>query len=160
MTSFYLSDTKRLRQVRKARDARNELDVLLRDIVVQARREFDVKTAFVTLVDEDVQYLLAGDVNGQKTTDRAVSFCAHSLGSRRCFVVEDARHDSRFCLNPLVMQPPHLVFYAGAPIVVAGDAHVGNFVVMDQAPRPFGPAQCQRLQDFAAQAAQHMQFES
>jgi GAF domain-containing protein len=42
-----------------------------------------------------------------------VSFCAHALALNEILIVSDAKLDSRFARNPLVLGEPFIRFYAG-----------------------------------------------
>lgn len=76
--------------------------------------------ALVSLVDGDRQWFkskkgIDPDISG---TDRCVAFCTHAImpNAPPCFIVKDTLLDPRFCNNPMVLGPPYVRFYAGAPI--------------------------------------------
>jgi len=66
-------------------------------------------------------------------------------------VVPDARLDFRFADSPLVKGPPHIRFYAGAPLISPEGYKLGTFCIIDSEPRPNGLSQEQRdtLRDLA-----------
>jgi GAF domain-containing protein len=51
------------------------------------------------------------------------------------FVINDARSDERFADNPLVTTPPHVIFYAGAPLRKPSGFVIGTLCIIDHEPR-------------------------
>lgn len=86
-------------------------------------------------------------------TGRDVAFCSYTTLREQegCFVVLDAHSDIRFAANPLVTGPPHIAFYAGAPIYHPSSPYkVGSFCIIGKEPRAsFDEAQQHNLQLFA-----------
>ncbi len=62
------------------------------------------------------------------------SFCAHVLRGFGVLWVADALLDARFADDPLVVEKPHVRFYAGAPLKL-DDVHIGTLYVLDDQPR-------------------------
>lgn len=62
-----------------------------------------------------------------------ISFCHAAIASEDLFEVPDAQADPRFSDNPLVTGKPHLRFYAGMPLRVAG-LPMGTVCVVDHEP--------------------------
>ena len=77
---------------------------------------FDVPAAFVTLLDADDQWFVANHGFEVKWMPRTTSFCTHVIQQSGPMVVPDATRDDRFLANPLIVQPPNVRFYAGAPL--------------------------------------------
>jgi ribonuclease BN (tRNA processing enzyme) len=96
---------------------------------------FDVPIAAVTLVDRDRQWFKASCGLPARETPRDESFCAHIVAQPATMIVPDALLDPRFAENPGVVGAPHLRFYAGHPLVLAGGHCVGTFCIADVSPR-------------------------
>ena len=109
----------------------------------------DVPVCLVSLVDAQRQWFLSnrglGDV---RETGRELAFCGHAIMPRSdgglhsdepvdVFVVRDAEADDRFRTNSLVTGWPHIRFYAGTALRVAGSDGVkraiGTLCVIDTA---------------------------
>lgn len=119
-------------------------------IVRLAARVFGVRTALVSLVDAERQWFKAKVGLEACETPRDVSFCGHAILDPEGLVVEDAHRDPRFADNPLVTGPPHIAFYAGAPLRSPEGLALGTLCLLDSAPRSFGPEERQTLHDLAA----------
>lgn len=101
--------------------------------------------ALVSLVDEGRQWFKARRGLAMTETSRAVSFCAHVVETGQTVVVEDTRRDERFANNPLVIDDPRLVFYAGAPLETADGFTLGTLCVLDHQPRVLSAEQLDML---------------
>lgn len=104
-------------------------------IVEFAAGEFDVPVCLISLVDRDRQWFKARIGIAACETPRDVSFCAHALGSSDLLLVPDALLDPRFHDNPLVTGPPHIRFYAGAPLACNDGLVIGTLCLIDTRPR-------------------------
>ncbi|KAL4854405.1 putative serine/threonine-protein kinase SIS8 [Chlorella vulgaris] len=99
---------------------------------------FGVPISLVSLVDSERQWFKS--VQGLGTcmqTGREESFCAWTLLPETPYVliVEDALEDKRFRSNPLVVGPPHIRFYAGAPLISSASGYrYGTLCVIDTKP--------------------------
>jgi len=129
-------------------DSEREFD----DIVQIATAVTGTPVALVSLVDRDRQWFKARRGLDVAETSRDVSFCAHAILGSSPLVVEDATRDDRFAENPLVTGDLGLRFYAGAPILVDGNA-LGTVCAIDYAPRHLPEDQLRALEALARQAA-------
>lgn len=99
-----------------------------------AARHFHVPIALVSLVDEGRQWFKSRCGLDVPQTSRRLSFCAHTILENRVMVVADTFHDERFSENELVTGPPHIRFYAGAPLNAPGGLLLGTFCIIDRCP--------------------------
>jgi GAF domain-containing protein len=104
-------------------------------IVEFAAQEFAVPIALISLLDENRQWFKARVGVDVCETARDISFCGHVILQPDLFVIPDARADERFADNPLVTNPPHVIFYAGAPLRMPSGFVIGTLCIIDHAPR-------------------------
>ena len=114
-----------------------------------ARRLFGVPIALISLVDANRQWFKSRQGLDAPETPRDISFCGHAILGDDIFVVEDALTDPRFADNPLVTGPPHIRFYAGAPLSSADGHRVGTLCIIDRQARFFPADDRQDLRELA-----------
>jgi len=114
-----------------------------------AKHMFDVPIAIVSLVDENRQWFKSCIGLPIKNVSREVTFCGHVILDKQVLIIPDTRLDERFADNPLVIEEPHVRFYAGCPLTVNG-YRLGTLCIVDQKPRHFSPKEVAILQDLAA----------
>ncbi|UXH78429.1 GAF domain-containing protein [Roseateles amylovorans] len=103
------------------------------DRIVQfAAEEFGVPIALLSLIDENRQWFKARFGLAVCETSRDVSFCGHAIHAPQVMVVPDATEDPRFADNPMVVGPPHIRFYAGAPLEPRPGVRIGTLCLIDR----------------------------
>ncbi len=107
----------------------------------------DVPIALISLVDVDRQWFKSSYGLGVRQTPREVAFCAHAILGEDILVVSDALLDPRFADNPVVTGDPHVRFYAGVPLTVAGGSRVGTLCLVDHRPRELDDTAKRLLRD-------------
>ncbi|XVU22407.1 GAF domain-containing sensor histidine kinase [Actinoplanes sp. CA-054009] len=119
------------------------------DIVTLAAQLCRAPMAAISLIDGERQWLKSrlGIEVCEVARDR--SFCAHAMFSDGVMQVPDARLDPRFRDNPAVTGDPHVVFYAGAPLVTASGQALGALCVIGHEPRLLTPAEATGLRTLA-----------
>jgi len=122
----------------------------------------DVPIALISLVGEDHQWFKARTGLDATQTSRNTSFCAFTFtpedpSSSTMFVIENAKADPRVVNNPLVTGPPHIIFYAGSPIVTSDGIRLGALCAIDRVPRSISPFQAQVLVNFSQLTALEIQ---
>jgi diguanylate cyclase (GGDEF)-like protein len=115
-----------------------------------AAHAFNMPAAVVGLMDADRLWFKSRFGLDVPQLDRQIAFCAYAvMRPDELLVVEDLSKDQRFQDNPLVTQPPHLRFYAGAPLVDPNGMALGTIAVVDSQPRTFSEAQGAALKDLS-----------
>jgi len=112
-----------------------------------AQKVFAVSFAGVSFVEGERQWFKskAGLPIGDSSRD--LSFCGHAITGSEIFVVEDAVLDPRFAENPLVVEDPHIRFYAAQPVRGPGGHNVGTLCIMDKNPREFTAEDQETMRD-------------
>lgn len=129
------------------------------DLVLLASTICQTPMAAVTLIDEHRQWFKATVGIDESETPRDVAFCTHTIQQPDLLIVEDATLDSRFAGNPGVLNdPPHIRFYAGAPLITSEGHALGSLCVVDRVPRHLAPEQEQALQALSRQVAAQIEM--
>ena len=129
----------------------DDIGALVRDIA-------HTPIGIISLVDENRQWFKSCIGLDAKETPRNISFCGHTILQRTPLIIEDALNDPRFCDNPLVLQEPHIRFYAGFPLIASNGLALGSLCAVDQQPRQLQPHQIQAMERLARLAVQQMEL--
>lgn len=114
---------------------------------------FRVPVAFFSVVGETRQFIKASVGLDLEETSRADSFCKRTILKRGIYSVADASKDPDYASNPFVWSPPHIRFYAGAPVVIERRHAIGSLCIVDHRPREFDEAQRRMLWHFSVMLA-------
>jgi adenylate cyclase len=118
-------------------------------IVRLAAKIFGVPIAYISLVEEDRQWLKARQGLCQVETSREQSFCGYAILQEGIMVVADAQMDSRFKDNPMVTGEPYVRFYAGRPLRSLEGYNVGSLCLMGKNPRTLDESEQELLHQLA-----------
>ena len=121
-----------------------------------AKRLFGVPMALVSLVDSDRQWFKSCTGLDAWETPRDISFYGHAILGNDIFLIPDAALEERLGDNPLVVNEPHVRFYAGCPLSVPNGSKLGTLCVMDRKPRNFTEDDLALLRDLAHIAEQEL----
>ena len=148
----------RLEALRSYRILDTDPEQAFDDIVLLASQICGTPISLITLVDENRQWFKARVGVSLTETSRSVSFCAHAIQGKEIFVIPDALQDERFRENPLVLDDPHLRFYAGAPLVTRDGHALGTLCIVDRVPRTFTEEQAHALDALRRQAEAQLEL--
>lgn len=108
--------------------------------------------ALISLIDDDRQWFKSHHGLEATETPRDYAFCAHAINApNEPFIILDSRNDIRFHDNPLVTQEPHVIFYAGIPLVDREQFPLGTLCVIDNQPKKLSDKQLNSLRALANQ---------
>ncbi|GLE02369.1 hypothetical protein PINS_up011207 [Pythium insidiosum] len=94
--------------------------------------------AYVSIIEDEEQILVANIGMAHSTLPRELSFCAHTICQPSVLVVLDTKTDDRFRENPMVKGEKGAVkirYYAGATIFSRDGHALGTVAVLDTKPR-------------------------
>lgn len=114
-----------------------------------AQKHFNVPVALVSLIDTNRQWFKSNQGLDASETPREIAFCAHAILSKNILYISDALEDQRFADNPLVIGPPNIRFYAGAPLSGSDGSLVGTLCIIDFKTRDFTVDELTVLRDLA-----------
>lgn len=107
--------------------------------------------ATVGFIDRDRHWLKSKVGWEADEIPRDLSLCAHAILQSDLLLVSDLLTDPRFALNPSVIAPPHLRFYAAVPLVTEEGFNIGTLSVQDRFPRELRPEEADALKILARQ---------
>jgi diguanylate cyclase (GGDEF)-like protein/PAS domain S-box-containing protein len=103
----------------------------------------------VSLLDAERQWFKSRVGLHFRETPRHIAFCAHAVAHRRPLIVPDARRDSRFAANPLVVGVPRIRAYLGIPLYTRDKHAIGALCGIDTVSREFDAAEIAAMTDYA-----------
>lgn len=147
----------------KALEEYNILDTLpekdFDDITRIASEICQTPIALVTLLDRDRQWFKSHHGLDASETPIAYSYCAHAIvKAGEPMIVSDALKDERFHDNPLALGEPHVIFYAGIPLVNPAGTAIGSLCVIDGQARNITEDQIESLKALANQVVAQLEL--
>ena len=107
--------------------------------------------SLVSLVDSNRLFFKAAHGLDVREVADPESFCSHAIRQREIFEIPDTLKHPVFARNPLVVNPPHVRFYAGAPLFTEDGFGLGTLCVIDFKPRTLSAEQRELLRLLARQ---------
>ena len=108
--------------------------------------------SLISLLDDKRQWFKSHHGLDVRETPKEFAFCSHAIiDPEQIMVVTDSRQDARFANNPLVTGDPHVIFYAGVPLVDSDGFALGSLCVIDHAAKQLSESQLAALKILAKQ---------
>src|SRR5438552_14645900 len=115
------------------------------DLARLAAHVCNAPMATISFVDDTRVWAKAGMGFPFREWSREEAFSSHAIMENGLTIVRDALEDERFVDSPLVVEEPHVRFYAGAPLLGTEGAAIGALSVYDTEPRALSPDQAAGL---------------
>lgn len=128
------------------------------DLTMLASQVCQTPIALISLIDEKRQWFKSKIGLTGTETAREISFCGHAIHSPSTFIVKDSSKDERFFDNPTVINAPHAIFYAGAPLRTPSGEAIGTLCVVDHEPRELSPEQISFLEILSRQVIAQLEL--
>jgi GAF domain-containing protein len=104
-------------------------------VLNHAKERFRVPMARLAFIDKQGRWVRPIANSHYEQVAHSTFFCSQTILSEDVLVIPDAKDDGRFADNPLVVDPPHIRFYAGAPIIIPDGLILGSICIIDSHPR-------------------------
>ncbi len=127
------------------------------NITSLASRICGTPISLITLLDQQRQWFKSATGLDIRETPIEYAFCSYAVQNpSEIMVVPDSRKDARFANNPFVVGEPHIVFYAGMPLVTEEGHALGSLCVLDIQEHTLTPFQLTALKQLAKQVVSFM----
>ena len=135
-------------------------DAPFEEAVAAVRAICRTPIALVSLVDSERQWFKARSGVEVAETPLDTSVCTLVVQSGEVVMIPDLAADPRTAGMSLVTQPPHIRFYAGAPLTTKAGLPLGSLCAIDTVPRPEGltPPEVAALRAMAQHVASQLEL--
>ncbi|WAJ36826.1 sensor domain-containing diguanylate cyclase [Pseudomonas sp. GOM7] len=124
-----------------------------------ARELFGVKTALVSLVDNDRQWFKSRQGLDIAETPRSISYCSYAVLKDKPLFIENSDKDPRFAGKEIALSNPGARFYAGWPLHDGEGLPLGTLCLADPQPRRLTARQKCQLRDLAYLAESYLHLQ-
>ncbi len=129
------------------------------DITKLASEICQTPISLISLIDDKRQWFKSNHGLIVHETPKEFAFCSHALLTPdKILIVPDSRADVRFRDNPLVTGEPHVIFYAGVPLVNADGFPLGSLCVIDNEEKKLTEQQVIALKALAKQVVNMLEL--
>lgn len=125
-------------------------------LVADAKEDFGVDVAYVSVIDGDRQFYAANTGPTGRSVPLDLTHCKVTIQGEETLVVENSFKDERFKHSPLI-DLTQMRFYAGTPLRNEEGEKIGTFCVLSALPGASRSISEERLEQYAAAAQAELQ---
>lgn len=144
-------EVKRIERVRQYLSLDVDLFQELRDITSLASSICEKPISLITLLDENINWVVTSTGADLAFAPRETSFCQFAIKANGPFIIQDAKSDERFNGNPLVYDQPGVRFYASSPLITSDGFRLGTLCLFDLKPGNLNDLQKKTLEVLSRQ---------
>lgn len=153
-----MKDELRLKAVKQFEPLHLEDDLDLQYTVALAAELCQTAIAFVSIIDNETEWVKVNKGYDIKEVPVASSFCQYTMKSNRLFIVKDTLKDIRFRNHPDVTGGPKFRFYASFPLITLDGHRIGTLCVVDTKPHSLNDKQKSTLKLLSKHATSIMEL--
>jgi transcriptional regulator with GAF, ATPase, and Fis domain len=117
----------------------------LEDIVTMVSKICESPIAYISLIDDLQQTLIATTGIEKMSVPRGETFCTDTVLQDDLVVVNDASQHAKYMNSPYVTGEPKIRFYAGMPVKTLEGYNIGTICVIDSKPKSLNSYQLESL---------------
>ena len=140
----------RTRALEAFREPDESRDGVLEKFVRLASQALGIPGCFISIVDDEFQYIRAARNFSLRHSTREDSLCRYVIDNETPMVVSDTLLDARFVKHKFVVGEPYIRFYAGVPLKSRNGHILGTLCVTDGEPHLLSAEQLTALTLLAA----------
>ncbi|RZK05536.1 MAG: GAF domain-containing protein [Flavobacterium sp.] len=117
----------------------------LDDIVNMVSKICESPIAYISLIDDFHQILIAKTGVEITSVERGETFCTDTIQQNELVVISDASQHPKYKNSPYVKGDPNIRFYAGMPVRTLDGYNIGTICVIDSKPKSLSTYQLESL---------------
>ncbi|MFQ5588241.1 MAG: diguanylate cyclase [Nitrospiria bacterium] len=153
-----IDNTRRLEELRSYAVFDTQPEKHFNEITYLVSRICKTPAASISLMDANQLYFKSVVGIPRQEFPKTGLFCSYTVRQKTLFIVENTTTDERFNTQPLVTTPPHIRFYAGAPLISPSGYAIGTLSVLDFVPRVLDAYQREALEILSRQVMTQLEL--
>lgn len=130
----------------------------LDEITKIASELLEVPSCMISIFDKQRQWFKSKIGIDLNETPRDISFSQYAIDSEDVFEIPNTMADPRFKTNPFATGAPHVLYYAGMPLINPEGVRFGTLCIIDHAPRKLSNLQKGIMKLLAKQITNHLEL--
>lgn len=103
----------------------------------------------IAFLDKDRKWHKSKYGIDKDSVPREFAICSHTIMGSECLIINDTLEHETFSRIGMVVNPPHVRFYAGVPLISSDGFAIGTLCAIDTEPKQLDAIQCRALKTLA-----------